>query len=176
MTFFSNGEDKYRLVALYILRRFNTPISHEQLVTVMVENGMENFFDVSSGILDLEENGYIASVPTITMQMVILTKKGEETIALFDKTLPKSLREALDEYVDSHIGEYKMANTSRVVVEPVPDGGVKAVFAIIEGGESIFEIRIMLPDIKVAQTAEKNWDRVNEELYVHVLQQLIKNN
>ncbi len=64
MAFFSNGEDKLKLMILFTLECAEMPLSREQIATVMSENGVENYFDVCEHIIDLEANGCIASVPT----------------------------------------------------------------------------------------------------------------
>lgn len=174
MAFFASGEDKNKLMVLYVLRMCNMPLSQEQLVTILADNGIENYFDASACLLDLEENGYIASVPTLTMQMEVLTKRGEELVSFFDKTLPKSLREALDEYVEQHISEFRMANTTRSELTPLSNGSVEAVFAIVEGGESIFEMKMVFPSVFAANNAQRNWESINDEIYIDVLRKLTK--
>ena len=73
MAFFSNGEDKLKLMILFTLECAEMPLSREQIATVMSENGVENYFDVCEHIIDLEANGCIASVPTFKMQMIVMT-------------------------------------------------------------------------------------------------------
>ena len=75
MAFFSNGEDKLKLMILFTLECAEMPLSREQIATVMSENGVENYFDVCEHIIDLEANGCIASVPTFKMQMIVMTPR-----------------------------------------------------------------------------------------------------
>lgn len=50
MAFFSNGEDKLKLMILFTLECAEMPLSREQIATVMSENGVENYFDVCEHI------------------------------------------------------------------------------------------------------------------------------
>ena len=174
MAFFSDGEDRRKLLILYILKRSGIPLSREQLVLVLAENGVENYFDISGRMLELEENGYIASVPAFKLQLTVLTARGEEVVSLFDKNLPRSVRESMDACIDAHLGEFHRENTSRVITTPLPDGGFDATFALVEGGDAIFEIRVKLPSAKYAQLAERNWDSLGEELYLSTLMKLTR--
>ena len=158
MAFFSNGEDKLKLMILFTLECAEMPLSREQIATVMSENGVENYFDVCEHIIDLEANGCIASVPTFKMQMIVMTPRGEEIMNLFGKNLPKSLRE----------------NTSRIITTPLPDGGFDATFALVENGDAIFEIRIKLPNAEYTRLAEKNWEAQNQKIYIDTLLALVK--
>ena len=53
--FFSNGEDKLKLMILFTLECAEMPLSREQIATVMSENGVENYFDVCEHIIDLKQ-------------------------------------------------------------------------------------------------------------------------
>ncbi len=44
MAFFSNGEDKLKLMILFTLECAEMPLSREQIATVMSENGVEKLF------------------------------------------------------------------------------------------------------------------------------------
>lgn len=155
MAFFSNGEDKLKLMILFTLECAEMPLSREQIATVMSENGVENYFDVCEHIIDLEANGCIASVPTFKMQMIVMTPRGEEIMNLFGKNLPKSLRESIEGFVGSNKDEFRRENTSRIITTPLPDGGFDATFALVENGDAIFEIRIKLPNAEYTRLAEK---------------------
>ena len=155
MAFFSNGEDKLKLMILFTLECAEMPLSREQIATVMSENGVENYFDVCEHIIDLEANGCIASVPTFKMQMIVMTPRGEEIMNLFGKNLPKSLRESIEGFVGSNKDEFRRENTSRIITTPLPDGGFDATFALVENGDAIFEIRIKLPNAEYTRLARK---------------------
>lgn len=174
MAYFSSGDDRDKLMILYSLRCCGMPVSREQLVTIMAENGAENYFDISERLVELEQNGYIASVPTYLLQMIVLTSRGEEALTLFEKNLPKSLRAALENYIDSHLRDFHRENTSRTISTPLPDGGFDTTFALVENGDAIFEVRLKLPSIRYARIAERNWDSISEELYLSTLLRLTR--
>lgn len=174
MAFFTDGEDRRKLLILYILKRSGIPLSREQLVLVLASNGGENYFDISARMLELEQNGYIATVPAYKLQLTVLTARGEEVVSLFDRNLPRSVRDTLDACIEAHRGEFHRENTSRVITTPLPDGGFDTTFALVEGGEAIFELRVKLPSAKYAQLAERNWDGLSEEIYLSTLMKLVR--
>ena len=149
MAFFSNGEDKLKLMILFTLECAEMPLSREQIATVMSENGVENYFDVCEHIIDLEANGCIASVPTFKMQMIVMTPRGEEIMNLFGKNLPKSLRESIEGFVGSNKDEFRRENTSRIITTP-------------------------LPNAEYTRLAEKNWEAQNQKIYIDTLLALVK--
>lgn len=169
MAFFSNGEDRLKLMILFTLECAEIPLSREQIATVMSENGAENYFDVCEHIMDLESNGCIASVPTFKMQLIVMTPRGEEIMNLFGKNLPRSLRESISDFVEKNRDEFRRENTTRVITTPLPDGGFDSTFALVENGDAIFEIRIKLPNAEYARIAERNWETNNQKIYINTL-------
>ena len=172
MLFFSSGDNKQKLMALYLLRAAKQPLSREQLITAMVELGSDDYFKVAEQLLTLEQNKYIVAVPVFNRQMMAATSLGEEAVSIFDNTLPKSLRESIDAYIESHRKEYHLENTSRVESEVQPDGSVNMMLALIEAGEAIFELRFKLPNLKYERIAERNWNDVSAELYLNTIMKL----
>lgn len=172
MLFFANGENRLKLMALYLLRSAKQPLSREQLITAMVELGSDDYFKVAEQLLTLEQNKYIVSVPVFNRQMIAATSLGEEAVSIFDNTLPKSLRESIDAYINAHRKEYHLENTSRVEADVQPDGSVNMMLALIEAGEAIFELRFKLPNLKYERIAERNWNDVSTELYLNTIMKL----
>ena len=159
-------------MALHLLRSAGQPLSREQLITAMVELGSDDYFKVAEQLLMLEQNKYIVSVPVFNRQMIAATSLGEEAVNIFDNTLPKSLRDSIDVYIEAHRKEYHFENTSRVEAEIQPDGSVNMMLALIEGGEAIFELRFKLPNLKYERLAERNWNDVSTELYLNTIMKL----
>lgn len=170
--FFARGDNKQKLIALYLLRAAKQPVSREQLITAMVESGSDNYFKVSAQLLELEQNKYIVSVPVFNRQMIAATSLGEEAISIFDNTLPKSLREALDAYIEAHRKEYHLENTSRIESCVLPDGSVSMKLSLIEKEEALFEIHLKLPSVKYEQIAERNWSGASGEIYLNTIMKL----
>lgn len=169
MAFFSNGSDKEKLMILYSLKKAGIPLSREQIVTVMCENGLENYMVIVQHIIDLEQNACLASVPAYRLQTIVLTKRGEEVIGLFEGMLPKSLREGIDAFIENKLDDFRRENTSQAETRCLTDGNFTTSLALVENGDAFFEIRIKLPSAKYTRIAERQWDKLNQKLYLDTL-------
>lgn len=172
MAFFSNGDDRTKLMLLFILKQYGFSMSREQLSTIMADHGADNYFDVNDKLLSLEKDGFVAAVPVHGFQMLAITARGEELIGLFEQNLPMSLRSALSGYIEEHRDEFKRANTSRITVVPLAGGGYGAKFTLIERSDVLFEVSLKLPDAAYMRAAERNWERIAGELYLSTLRRL----
>ena len=120
MAFFSSGSDKEKLMILYSLKKAGIPLSREQIVGIMSENGLENYIDIAQHIMELEGNACLATVPTYRRQTIVLTSRGEEVVSLFAKTLPRSLRDGIDAYVERKLDDFRRENTSQAETRRTP--------------------------------------------------------
>lgn len=174
--FFTNGDDRGKLMILYILRGCHLPLSRAALETALLENPVDgeevDLLTIPARLSMLEESGFIAALTVVDMQMYFLTKNGNEVISLFDNTLPKSIREQLDAYIARHADDFHRTCTMRSDYDMLSDGSCEAKFALVESGKPIFELNISLPSAESTLTAQKRWESESSELYMQVLQWL----
>lgn len=169
MAFFSTGEDREKLSVLYILKLAGIPLSREQLATVMFEQGYENYITLSELLIELEGNACIATIPSYHIQTVVLTRRGEEIITLFEKNLPLSLRTAINDQISSCVESFHRENTAQMESRFHSEGNFSTRLSLVENGEPFFEIRLKLPSAKYTRIAEKRWNELNNKLYFDTL-------
>lgn len=169
MAFFSTGEDREKLSILYILKLAGIPLSREQIATVMFEQGYENFIRLSEQLMELEGNACIATIPSYRIQTVVLTRRGDEIIALFEKNLPLSLRNAISDQLSSSLEEFRRENTAQMESRFHSEGNFSTRLSLVENGEPFFEITLKLPSAKYTRIAEKRWSELNKKLYFDTL-------
>lgn len=172
MAFFSNGDDREKLSVLYALKLAGFPLSREQIATVMFEQGYENYITLSERLLELEQNACIATIPAYRIQTVVLTRRGEEIVSLFEKNLPLSLRESISEQITSNAEAFLRDNTVQMESVFHSDGDFSTSLSLVENGEPFFEIRIKLPSARYTRIAERRWSEINKQLYFDTLRAL----
>lgn len=168
MAFFSNGSDKEKLMLLYSLKTAGVPLSREQLTAVVSECGLDNFITVSEHVMELENSGFVATVPMHRRETVALTGRGEETLGLFALTLPRSVREKLSEVVAENAESFRRENTTQTETRAATDGFVTTL-SLVDRGEAFFELSIRLPDAKYTRVAERRWNEIGGKLYLDTL-------
>lgn len=58
-------------------------------------------------------------------------------------------------------------------MNPRSDGSVEVKLALIENNRPMCEIDIVLPNSKLANTAQRNWEENGSEIYMELLSKLI---
>lgn len=169
MSFFSTGKDRNKLSALYIIKLAGIPLSKEQIATVMFNVECVDYITLSELLIELEGNSCIATVPSYRIQTIVLTRRGEEIINLFEKNLPLSLRAAISEQMRASVEDFRRENTAQMESRFHSEGNFTTRLSLVENGEAFFEITLKLPSAKYTRIAEKRWAELNKELYLNTL-------
>ena len=57
------SKDEIRILLCYLLASVPAPLSRDDILTIMQENGFANYFEVTDSLSELEENGNVLRTP-----------------------------------------------------------------------------------------------------------------
>ncbi len=176
MAFFPEGQGRVKLLMLYIIKKFRTPVSREQLYTAMVNADGTGFFEMSELMAQLEQEMYVIAVPSRDQQLLYLTERGEELIAEFEREIPRSQRDEIDGYAEEHRAEVIRENCVYCDSLPRPDGSWLVKLALLERDGVLFGIDLRVPDSRTANLARENWLKDADGIYLQTLMKLTSEN
>lgn len=172
MAFFSGGNDRIKLITLYILKAFRAPITWEQLYTALAYQNGPGFFECGELYNELAAEGFIVSVPAKDRQLVSLTEKGAETCELFKNEIAKSVRESVDRYAEENREAFKRGNCVLADASPLPGGAWELTLALLDNGGSLFEMRMRMPNAAYARRAMDYWNAHSDEMYLRLMKEM----
>ena len=174
MAFFPEGQGRVKLLMLYIIKRFRTPISREQLYTAMVNVDGTGFFEMSELMAQLEQEMYVIAVPSRDQQLLYITERGEELISEFEREIPKSQRDEMDGYAEEHREDVIRSNCVYCDALPRQDGSWLVKLALLERDGVLFEIDLRVPDAASANAAREKWLRETDAIYLDMFTRLTR--
>ena len=172
MAFFSSGDNRIKLMTLYILKSFRTPITWEQLYTCMAFHDGPEYFAMGELYTELSAEGYIVAVPAKGQQLISLTQKGAVTCDLFSSELAKSTRESIIEYADEKRQDFKKANSLVSDATPLPSGAWDLSLSLLDTEGTLFELRMRMPSADYAYRAQQYWAENSDSLYLELMKKL----
>jgi hypothetical protein len=172
MAFFPEGQGRVKLLMLYIIKRFRTPVSREQLYTALAAVDGATYFEACQLIAELENEMYLIAVPARDQHLLYLTDRGEELVETFEMELPRSVRDEMIGYADEHRDEVRLANNVFCDALPKPDGSWEVKLALLEREGAVFEMELRVPDAKTANLVRENWVGGADSIYIDVLNRL----
>ena len=173
MPFFAKGEGKDKLTLLYYTRASKLDITREQLYRAMVENDCMSFFDFSSALNELEEDGYVAAIPRSFGQGYRVTVRGENVLHLFEKQLPLSLRERLAAYADAYREPMHRETQFVTTMSEQENGSYSVELTARDNDAAVLNIRLMASSREMAKRIRGNWDGMAEGIYIDLMQRLL---
>lgn len=176
MAFFSEGQNRVKLLMIYIVGCFHTPVTREQLFTVFSAVDRTDYFTVCQLAAELEDEQYMLSVPVKNQQLLFLTEKGMRLIETFEHEIARSVRDEVRGLADETREEVRRRNCVTADVRPGPDGSWMMDFSLIEKDSVIFEMRMRFPDAASAQRAERKWLGKADEIYLDIYRSLAEEN
>lgn len=174
MAFFPEGQGRVKLLMLYIIKKFRTPVSREQVYTAMVRVDDTGFFEMSELLAQLEAEMYVLAVPARDQHLLYLTERGEELVETFERELPRSVRDEVEGYVDENRESVKRSNCIFCDALPRPDGSWMVDLALLEKDAPLFELKLHVPDSKMANAAREAWLREADSIYLDLFTRLTR--
>ncbi|AGC67771.1 hypothetical protein Cst_c07670 [Thermoclostridium stercorarium subsp. stercorarium DSM 8532] len=173
MTEYSDIAEK-KILILYFLKIIEIPIGSMQFVRIMQENRLMNYFYMQQYLSELIEEGLVTVDKKEGISYYTITDKGLWVLNMFESILPAGLKKLLKDSI-SEIKNRIHAETM-ITADYYPEGdGYTVVCKIRENDFSLIEIKLAAGTKEDARNICKNWTEFPQEIYVEILDAIIKN-
>lgn len=168
------SKNDIKLLICYMLKSVNQPLSKDEIVSVLQENGLANYFEINDAFSDLIGNNNITHAPDDTSKCVI-TESGKLIATQLDTALPISIREKTLTATLGLLAKIKRENENTVTIENAPNGC--SVSCNISGSDDInlMTINLFVADSKQAELVKLNFQEDPHLIYTCMLALLTKN-
>jgi hypothetical protein len=161
------SQSDIRLLICYMLASVDEPLSKEDIVIVLQDNGLANYFEAASALSNVLDKGNIGTLPD-NPDLCIATDKTREIAELLDNILPPSVRDRAVNGALSLLARAKRERENKVEIEKC--GKDFKVTCHISGGErDMMTFSLLVPDQYQARAVKKNFQRNPELVYQSLL-------
>ena len=158
------------ILICYMLDQFGKPISREDLIDSIQENGIANYFEVSSAVSELIRLGNLSS----DGNEVAITKNGELVAKQLSSELSSFVRNkalnSVREQMERRINEKE----NPVVIEKADDGGYYVTVCMTDGTRDLMSLRLLVPERSDAESVKNNFYKKHEKAYSIILATMIQ--
>lgn len=158
-----------RLIVLYALESFTSPISREQLATLVVNSTLLSWIDVQLTLRSLEEDKLIANYKE---SKISITSAGKEIVKVYRDDIPENTRFDIKAYIDSHKNELLRETINQSHFKKVNDEFLVSL-SITENSKLLFNLEFLLPNRESAEKICNNWKEHSNVLYKEILEILL---
>ncbi len=160
-----------RALVCYLFAALNTGLSADDVNNILQENGLVNYFELSSAVADLLRLGNLElSQDSITMY---LTPAGRDLAKEFERTIPFSVREKAAKAGIKFLARQKRDRENRVEINRADNGYEIKIRMLLNDKEDLLNLSLNIADRTQADTMKAQFLSDPELFYKGVLSLLI---
>lgn len=162
----------YKLIILYMLDRVSFPLTGAQISDFMLEKEYTNFMTLQQIISELTAAGMISAQTIRNRTHLSITTEGKETLRFFENRISEGIKEDVMKFFEEK--EFDLRNEVSVLADyyKATSGEYEARLVAKDRGISLIDLTLSVPTKELAETICDNWQKKNQAIYQHVIQEL----
>lgn len=161
-----------RILICYLLKSVNAPLSGEDIINILQEKSLANYFEANDALSSLVALGNVRQEEDGTY---VLEPQGRSVADNLDVLLPLSVRDKAITAAMTMLANAKVERENTVTTQRVENG--YNVSCHISGGDmELMNLTVYVPDLYQARVVKKNFHRDPQRIYNLLLAALTGDN
>lgn len=162
-----------KILLLYILSKVKKPISHNELLDLVLSIVDMNYFYFQQFLLDLLEDNYIFTYKQEDADIYEITDDGKNAIDLTIDIIPGILKLQVDSKFKENLDTIKDKSSISAEYTPLSEKEFSVRCKIVENNVTIFDLQAHAGSREQAKQIVDNWNNNATEIYPKILKNLI---
>ena len=154
------SKNEIKILLCYLLASMDAPLSKDDIVTIMQENGLANYFEVTNALAELTERGSVV----IKNGLCTAGDSARVIADRLDSSLPSSVRERAVSAAVSLLARARRESENKVEINET-ERGFDVVCHISGGDMDLMSFSLYVPDLRQAKLVKRNFQRDPENVY-----------
>lgn len=168
------SKNDIKLLICYMLTSVGEPLSKDEVVSVLQENGLANYFEINDAFSALIGSNNIAPAADADSKYVI-TESGKLIATQLDTALPITIREKTLAAAIDLLAKVKRETENTVTIEEKTNECYVSCTVSGGDGRDLLNITLFVPDFKQASLVKRNFQKDPNLVYSCMLALLTKN-
>lgn len=156
----------------YMLDNINAPFCINDIIEVIIENSIANYFETNAVIAELEKYGNIKYTDE-SQEYIQITDNGKLISQQLYNTLSSTIRQKSLGAILRIIAKRKVERENPVVIDKVVGGGYNVTFRITDGMRDLMSLTLFIPTLDEANSVKQNFHNNPERIYSIMLAAVI---
>lgn len=165
-----------KILLLYILSKVKKPISHNELLDLVLSIVDMNYFYFQQFLLDLLEDNYIFTYKQEDVDIYEITEDGKNAIDLTIDIIPGILKLQVDSKFKENLETIKDKFSVSAEYTPLSEKEFSVRCKIVENNITIFDLQAHAGSREQAKQIVNNWNTNAINLYPSILELLVEDN
>lgn len=159
------SKSEIRILICYLLSSVGSPLTKDDIVSIISDYGLANYFEVTDAIADMLNKGLIVSSgKKIESQYISVNDSGRMVAKQLNTALPPSVRDKAVKAAINLLAKTKREKENKVEINET-ESGCNVVCHISGGHNDLMCFSLSVPDMWQAQIVKKNFQKSPETIY-----------
>ena len=154
------------ILICYMLNYIGKSLSHDDLMEIIQENGIANYFEAASALEELIKCGNVCSDDN---SMLEVTKDGKMISDQLSSELSLFIKQKAVSSMLRLVQAKKLASENPVVIAPAEGGGYNVNMRITNGSIDLMSLTVFVPDRSDAKKVKALFEQDPDRLYTVLL-------
>ena len=161
------SKNEIRILICYLLSSVNAPLSKDAILTIVQDNGLANYFEVTNALAELVENGNL--IASGERQDIYTASDTAKMIAnQLDTALPVTVRDRAVNAAINLLAQAKRERENKVEITKI-DLGYQVTCHVSGGDMDLMNFSIYVPDSKQAKMVKHFFQKQPQQIYQMLL-------
>ncbi|WP_050698773.1 DUF4364 family protein [Anaeromassilibacillus senegalensis] len=166
-------KNQIRILICYLLSSVDAPLSREDVIHIMQDNGLANYFEIADAVAELLANGNLMEDPQHP-ELLTATPQAHMIAKQLDAAVPIAVREHAVSAAANLLAAAKRERENKVEIRRT-DNGYNVVCHVSGGDMELMSFTLYVPDLYQARMVKRNFHRAPENVY-RILLAAVTNN
>ena len=164
----------YKLTILYMLDKAGFPLSNTQLSNFFLEHEYTDYFRVQEVIGNLVDADLILAESTHSNTQYTLTTAGRETLNFFSDKISDAIMQDVQSFFSKNQVEMRQENSVLADYYKTTNQNYAVRCQVRSDSNTLIDLTISVKTKEQAEAICNNWKKENEEVYMYLMDQLLK--
>lgn len=159
------SKNEIRILICYLLSSVGAPLTKDDIVSIIADYGLANYFEVTDAVSDMLNKGLIVSGgENGNSKYISVNESGRMVAKQLDTALPPSVRTKAIKAAINLLAKAKREKENKVDINQT-GSGYNVVCHISGGHSDLMSFSLSVPDMRQAKTVKKNFQESPETIY-----------
>ena len=150
------NRNEIKTLICYLVSRLETPITREQLSTVICEEGIANYFELNQAISEVVDNGSIYLKNTEGDPELYITAQGKKNSQAIESEIPYTIRENAFNAAIRLQTRLRREREHRIKIDKL-ENGCSITMSVLDGDDELMTVSLFVADYDQALAVKEKF-------------------
>jgi len=165
---------EHKLILLYIIDNFEASLSNIEIMKIVLENKLMDYFEFQGILSELCSNGLVVSDGCDGKTYYSVTPHGRKSLSFFGSIVPIGIMHKIDTLINMQKEDKKLDSFIFADFEESSDDSYNVSCRVSHDSKYLIDLKLTSADIDTASAICRNWKKYFQEIYPEIIEILTK--